>query len=180
MKYYNSIQKVQVDQEAVEKALKFAKSVVSTTNYSDSHQESIEKITNDHFISKIGEEAVRIVFSRYTQVQGPDYAIYHGKLKSWDDDLYINNAGLAVKTQKKSTADRFGLSWTFQCGFFRRDTILDNPEAWVVFVKYYDDKPHVCEVFPPFQMKELILGEPKLLKLKGSKKVVYADTFPKT
>jgi hypothetical protein len=118
------------------------------------------------------------VFSKYVPVSGPDYTIYHGKEKSWSDDLYINKIGLAVKTQKRSMAQRFGLSWTFQSGPARCDVILRKPDAWVVFVTYDDISGNVCYVYPPFQMKELTLGEPVLEKLKGFKKVVYANTLP--
>jgi len=33
-------------------------------------------------------------------------------------------------------------------------------------------------VYPLFQIKELVFGEPMLAKLKGHKKVVYANTLP--
>ena len=178
MKYFNTVQRIAIDTSIIQKAKDFATQVTATTNYADSNQLSTTKITNDHFISKIGEEAVKAVFSKYAPIAGPDYTIYHGKEKSWSDDLYVNNIGLAVKTQKRSMAQRFGLSWTFQSGPARYDVILRKPDAWVVFVAYDDISGNICYVYPPFQMKELILGEPVLEKLKGFKKVVYANTLP--
>lgn len=178
MKYYKSIQTVIIDPLIIKKALDFSTRVVSTTDYADSNQFSFEKVKNDHFISKLGEEAAKSVLCNYAEVTGPDYNIYIGKRKSWDDDLYVRNTGLAIKTQKRSTAAKFGLSWTFQCGLSRSDVILKRPEAWVVFVEYDDLVGNVCNVYPPFQMKELILGEPVLAKLKGHKKVVYAAALP--
>ncbi len=74
-------------------------------------------------------------------------------------------------------ANKYGLSWTFQSGSLRKDSIIDKHDAWVVFVEYDDTKPHNCKVLPPFQIKELIFGEPKLSYLKDSKKIVYADTL---
>jgi hypothetical protein len=176
MKFYTTPQVIHISDQLIEAARKFSLQVVSTTNYSDSRQYSLEKVADDHFISKIGEEAVKEVLQQYGEVRGPDYSIYHGKQKSWDDDLIFNNTGIAVKTQKTSTALRYGLSWTFQCSNTRRDTILKKPDAWVVFAAYDADMKS-CKVFPPFQIKELIFGEPKLERLKGFKKVVYADTL---
>src|SRR6476620_2745103 len=178
MKYYSALQTTVIDPSIVKKAREFAIAVTSTTDYSDSNQFSTEKIIGDHFISKIGEEAAKNILAQYAAVVGPDYKIYSAEQKSWDDDLYINNIGIAVKTQKRSAALRYSLSWTFQAGQFRRDTILNNKEAWVVFVEYNDLNPYTCCVYPPFQIKELVFGEPMLAKLKGHKKVVYANKLP--
>jgi hypothetical protein len=178
LKYYRNIQKVFLPQEAVHRAQAFADAVTNTTNYTDSQQFSQTKINTDHFISKLGEEAAHAVLKNFVEVSLPDYTIYHGKAKSWAHDLFVNGTGIAVKTQSRSSAKLFGLSWTFQCGLQRRDTILDDPEAWVLFVAYDDTLPFTCYVYPPYQLKELILGEPRLEKLKGSKKVVYATSLP--
>ncbi|HRO41931.1 MAG TPA: hypothetical protein PL009_03815 [Flavipsychrobacter sp.] len=177
MNFFTNIECVNIPLESVRKAAIFSKEVTATTNYSDTNQFSIAKIKDDHFISKLGEEAAKIVLAKYTLVTGPDYNIYLGKEKSWEDDLYVDETGIAVKTQRKTAAQKFGLSWTFQCGNFRRDVILDKPEAWVIFVEYNDLHPYNCNVYPPFQIKELSFGEPKLSKLRGHKKVVYADTL---
>jgi hypothetical protein len=178
LRYFHTVHQVFIEPAIIQKAKEFAIQVTATTNYADSNQLSAIKINNDHFISKIGEEAAKLVLSKYAQVNGPDYTIYHGKAKSWNDDLYVNNIGLAVKTQKRSMAQKFGLSWTFQSGPNRCDIILKKTEAWVVFVEYDDISGNVCYVYPPFRMKELTLGEPVLKKLKGFKKVVYANTLP--
>lgn len=174
MKFYNNIIEVQLLQDLIARARQFAVAVAETTNYGDSNQFSKQKITDDHFISKLGEEAVRVVFSNYATVKGPDYGVYEAKNKSWEDDLFINEVGLSVKTQKKTSALRYGLSWTFQAGSFRRDKILNNPESWVCFVLYDDvASGNVCHVYPPFQIKELVFRDPVLDKLKGHKLVVY-------
>ena len=178
MKYFHTVQQVTIDEAIISRAKAFATQVTATTNYADANQFSTAKITNDHFISKIGEEAAKMVLCNYAPVVGPDYTIYHGKAKSWADDLYVNGIGLAVKTQQRSAALRFGLSWTFQAGPARCDIIVKKPDAWVLFVEYDDTSGNLCYVYPPFQMKELILGEPVLQKLRGFKKVVYANTLP--
>lgn len=181
MRIFTTKQIVSIDAATVQRAKSFAENVVKTTNYGDSNQFNLNKIKDDHFISKIGEEAVRIVFEQLNKhVKGPDYAIYQQKQKSWDDDLYIDNQPLAVKTQKRSASERYGLSWTFQASSFRKDPILTKPDAWVCFVECNDkDSSFECTVYPPYQMKELVLGEPKLDYLKGKKKVAYAKDLPK-
>jgi hypothetical protein len=91
-----------------------------TFNYEDSNQFNKEKIKQDHFISKLGEKAVRQSFEKFGKVvKGPDYTIYQQKQKSWKEDVYTDDFALAVKTQKKSAAIRYGLSWTFQSSSFR-------------------------------------------------------------
>ena len=181
MKFYSCVQKLALSEAVLIKAKRFAESVAHTTNYGDANQTEIKKIINDHYISKLGEEAVKMIMSRYAAVKGPDYEIYEAKRKSWEADLFINELPLAVKTQTTSAAVRYGLSWTFQSGPKRRDILLQQPDAWVAFVEYDDlHTPfQTCFVLPPFQVKELVFGEPKLMHLKGHKKVVYATSLPK-
>lgn len=161
----------------IDKAKEFTNKVIGTIDYSDSRQSNKQKVWKDHFISKIGEEAVYKTFSKFTNnVTEPDYKIYYEKDKSWDADLKVNNIGLAVKTQAKSSADKFGLSWTFQYGSYRKDIILDDPDAWVCFVQCNDiNNKYNCIVYPPLQIKFIKFGEPRLQKLRGEKKVVYAQ-----
>ena len=183
MKYFKTIQTLTIDSELAVKAKAFARQVTPTigspgSGYRDTHQSNLQKIENDHFVSKMGEEAVRIIFEKFgREVKGPDYQIYDGKQKSWASDLYIDGLGLAVKTQSISLAKKFRLSWTFQLGTQRKDPILNDAEAWVCFVEF-NESTHKCRVFPPYQIKELTFGEPRLEKLKGSKKVVYAKDLP--
>ena len=183
MRYFVGVQTIVIEPGLIVKAKNFAKQVTPTigspgNGYRDTYQSNMKKIENDHFVSKVGEEAVRIVFEQCSrQVRGPDYQIYDGKQKSWDSDLYIDGFALAVKTQATSLAKKFGLSWTFQSGTYRKDPILYNPNAWVCFVEF-NETTRQCRVYPPYQIKELKFGEPKLDKLKGSKKVVYAENLP--
>lgn len=175
--FYGSIKNVYLPEEIIQKANEFSTSVLPTINYSDSEQHSILKIKEDHFISKLGEEAAKFVLSDYAEVTGPDYKIYDSQQKTWDSDLYINNTGVAVKTQKTSASKKYGLSWTFQAGVKRRDTILDKPESWVIFVEYDDINLYLCKVFPPFQVKNLEFQPPHLPHLVKHKLVVYANTL---
>ena len=179
MSTFRTPQTVHLSPEAVARATAFADAVTSTVNYRDSHQDVKKKIRDDHFVSKLGEEAVRFVFEqRDCSVEGPDYTIYSGKQKSWDADLKINDLEVAVKTQRRSAAKRYGLSWTFQDSPERRDPILDTPEAWVCLVVFEDLKDgHECVVYPLRKIKQLIFEAPRLSKLVGKKQAVYLETL---
>ncbi|MBI5352375.1 MAG: hypothetical protein HZB50_07020 [Chloroflexi bacterium] len=182
MRHFLKIQTILVESSLIAKAKGFAKKVTPTigsrgNGYQDTNQVNLPKIEKDHFVSKVGEEAVRIIFEQLgRKVRGPDYQIYEGKQKSWDSDLYIDGLGLAVKTQSSLLAKKFGLSWTFQAGSSRKDPILNHGNAWVCFVEF-NETTSQCKVYPPYQIKELIFAEPKLERLKGSKKVVYAESL---
>lgn len=176
MQYFKTPLTIQLTEKQIARAIAFAKSVIETVNYSDSNQHNRAKIQNDHFISKLGEEAVKIAFEQFhCFVAGPDYTIYKGRQKSWEEDLHINETALAVKTQKTSTAKRYTLSWTFQSSSYRKDPILELPDAWICFVECDDTQEYLCKVYPPMQIKTLAFREPKLAYLKGKKRVVYAE-----
>ncbi len=177
MQLFNVTQTEKLSQEKIIRAMQFARDVISTIDYRDSNQDNLQKIEDDHFISKIGEEAVFQTFAAHgANITPPDYHIYSSKEKSWSADLIVNGADLAVKTQKSSVAKRYGLSWTFQSSKIRRDPIVQDPEAWICFVECNDlhaDFP--CRIFPPRQTRSLIFRNPKLQHLIGKKLVVYAD-----
>ena len=178
MKFYKEIQRVVLGDDVIKRSKDFAVAVVGTTNYSDTNQANNNKIINDHFVSKLGEEAARIVLGQFAVIVGPDYLVYNKRDKSWQSDLFVNNIGIAVKTQKRSTAKRYSLSWTFQCSRLRSDPILLQPKAWVIFVEFDDlSVDAVCYVYPPFKIEELLFEEPVLRYLKEHKKVVYARTL---
>ena len=179
MPTFRDPQVVQLPSEAVERASGFASAVIATVNYRDSNQNVKQKIHDDHFVSKLGEEAVRHVFiTRNCDVKGPDYGIYAGKQKSWSPDLVINALDVAVKTQRRSAAKRYGLSWTFQDSPKRHDPILDVPNAWVCLVVYEDLKPDFeCVVYPLRKIKQLIFEAPRLSRLVGKKQAVYLETL---
>jgi hypothetical protein len=177
MRIFDIKQHVFLSNDCIEKARLFAEKVLPTVNYRDTYQTVDKKIGEDHFVSKLGEIAVAHVFRQYgCNVIGPDFNIYPGKHKSWDDDLFVDGVGIAVKTQSKQSAENYGLSWTFQDAPTRRDRILDNPEAWLCFVECnYTTQPYLCIVYPPVQLKMVVFGEPKKAILKGKKRVVYAE-----
>ena len=182
MRLFTLEQSVKIAPEIIHKARLFASGVVKTIDYRDSSQTNLKKIENDHFTGKIGEEAVRSVFEKFGRlIKGPDYEIYDLQHKSWETDLYVDDVELAVKTQKRSAAQHYGLSWTFQASRHRKDSILKQPGAWVCFVECDDRCSNwTCTVYPPYQMKEIkpLLRDPKLVRLKGKKLVIYAKDLP--
>jgi hypothetical protein len=176
---FRTPQIIHLSPEAVSRAQAFADAVTETVNYRDSNQTLKRKINDDHFVSKLGEEAARCVFeTRKCIVDGPDYGIYEARQKSWAADLKINNLEVAVKTQRRSAAKRYGLSWTFQDSPERRDPILSMPDAWVCLVVYEDLKPgYECVVYPLRKIKQLIFEAPRLSRLVGKKQAVYLETL---
>jgi hypothetical protein len=181
MSTFRTPQIIHLSPQVVDRAKSFAEHVTETVNYADSDQTLKRKISDDHFVSKLGEEAARCVFeARKCIVHGPDYSIYSGIKKSWAADLRINDLEVAVKTQRRSAAKRYGLSWTFQDSPSRRDPILSMPEAWVCLVVYEDLKPdNECIVYPLRKIKQLIFEPPRLQKLVGKKQAVYLKTLQK-
>jgi hypothetical protein len=181
MATFRKQQTVHLLPEAIARANAFADTVIDTVNYRDSNQSKKQKIRDDHFVSKLGEEAVRMVFeARNCVVEGPDYTVYEKKQKSWVADLEINALDVAVKTQRRSAANRYDLSWTFQDSPRRRDPILSMPEAWVCLVVYEDLKPdYECVVYPLRKIKQLIFEAPRLSRLVGKKQAVYLETLQK-
>ena len=181
MSTFRTPQIIHLSPEAVERAKAFAEAVTETVNYRDSNQTRKKKIHDDHFVSKLGEEAVCCVFrTRRCAVEGPDYTIYDGKQKSWAADLKINALEVAVKTQRRSAANRYGLSWTFQDSPERHDPILAMPEAWVCLVVYEDLNPGFeCVVYPLRKIKQLIFEAPRLSRLLGKKQAIYLETLRK-
>ena len=171
---------VELTAEVIARAKTFANAVARTIDYRDSNQRNVEKIKFDHFISKLGEEAAKHVFeNRNALVEGPDYNIYEAKQKTWQSDLIVNGHHVAVKTQTKSNARKYGLSWTFQQSEIRKDPILKNPEAWVCFVECDEANNYKCTVYPPARIKDLNFQPPRLQHLIGKKQVVYASDLKK-
>ena len=181
MPTFRTPQVIHLPAETIARAQAFADAVSDTVNYRDSNQSRRQKIRDDHFVSKLGEEAVRLVFeARDCIVKGPDYTVYEKNQKSWVADLKVNALDVAVKSQRRSAANRYGLSWTFQDSPKRRDPVLSTPEAWVCLVVYEDLKPDFeCLVYPLRKIKQLIFEAPRLSRLAGKKQAVYLETLQK-
>lgn len=182
---------VSIDRAIIVKAQKFAEDVVKTIDYTDRKQPNREKVRFDYFIGKVGEEGVYAAFSQmgiqiYSQdrntltlTPGPDYAIYPKKRKTFGHSLFIKYNDkyieISVHTQAISQAIKYGTGWTFQI----QDPILNNPEAWVVFVECDDTrtKTYDCIIHQPYQIKDLEIVDAAGY-YKGIKKFIRKEDLP--
>ena len=170
---FTSPQIIKISAATTKKAKKFAEAVIGTVYYGDSYQFNKEKIQRDHYVSKLGEEAVASICKKYgCTIEGPDYTIYKGNKKSWDSDLIVDGEDLAVKTQSLKSAKRYGTSWVFQSSQVRKDPVLEEKDTFVCFV-VCDLTKKECTVYPVKKISELVFADPKLKYLVGKKKVVY-------
>lgn len=162
--------------EAINKAKAFSEEVVDTLVYKNTER-NIYKIKQDHFIGKLAEEAVYILYhSLGYDISKPDYSVYSSTDKSFSSDLQLNGKPLAVKAQTASMAKITGLSWTFQVDPKRFDPIVHQPEALVVCVLVDDsDDKMTCYVFPIKEIQDLVFKQPMFRKYIGKKLVVYAE-----
>ena len=160
-----------LNKETLAAARQYAQGVVDTVDYSKRNQLDRDKIIDDHFVGKLGEAAVEFVLqTRGIEISHPDYAVYNKHGKSWASDLFIDSQGIAVKTQKLTTALRFGLSWTFHF----EDPVLCQPEAVVYYVLFNDHKGNRLVVYPGKKIKDTVFGSPAKDILKSIKRIVYA------
>ena len=159
---------IEIKQEWKEICRTFANEVNGTTNYSDSNQPRSQRVLKNHYDGKISEFAVSEAFG----TEPPDVKIYKGKQKSWDADLNAGQEQYAVKSQTLDSFQRYSPSMTFQNGWKRKDKILSEPDAPVIYCLLLEDRALVS---PIFRIKELVFGPPKLEKLAGEKTVAYLE-----
>jgi hypothetical protein len=108
---------IQLSDEEISKCKSFAQAVVSTNvdRYAERNQFDVDKIIDDIFVGKLAEYAsYKLLLGRGKQVTEPDSQIYSARKKSFSADLTDGINHYHVKCMKKSTAERFGLSWSFQ------------------------------------------------------------------
>lgn len=108
---------IQLLEEEISKCKKFAQDVVGTNvdRYAERNQFDVDKIIDDIFVGKLAEYAsYKLLLSRGKQVKEPDTQVYSARKKSFSADLTDGINHYHVKCMKKSTAERFGLSWSFQ------------------------------------------------------------------
>ena len=111
------IQKIQkIEQNLLDKTYIFAANSVKTSQdmYARRGQSDVNKIIWDIRNGKLAEEISYSLLSKnFPNLSAPDYQIYQAGQKSWDADLKNDKIQIAVKSQNKETAERFGLSWIF-------------------------------------------------------------------
>ncbi len=165
----------------------FANEVVSTVTgyYKNRGQSNIDNIKNQTFIGKIGEFGARSwLLSQGYQCTDINLTVTYNK--TFDADLILNkNIKCHVKSQDSESANRFGISWTFQFsgqgGGHRDKEIFDkyDIEDRVVFCLVKSPVVYICAQVYVFQLHEMnLFGLPKKESLRGIKKVVYYDSIP--
>jgi len=107
----------------------------------------------------------------------PDFAIYTARFKSFDADLISGNTHVHVKSQNRTSADKYGTSWVFQAGgrgFGHVDPCVQEGESWCIFV-VVDHETHSAEIHGPLDMVNVRphFKDPKLQHLVGIKKCIY-------
>jgi len=176
---------IELSNEEVMKCRRFALDVVDTNieKYRQRNQFNKKKIIKDIYVGKKGEIAAwkylnNIGVDEGTYTSGiftnkPDFEIYGARRKSFDADLFdeTSKESFHVKTMTHESAERWGLSWSFQI----EDPLVSRPEQ----------KDHIvlCEVLDKFNvdvkfvmdalMAQNLYGVPRLYKLRRIKKVLY-------
>ena len=179
--------KIVLNDDEIREAQQFADEVVSTVSsyYRDRGQSNIDNIKKQTFIGKLGEYGARswLLLQGY---QCSDINLTVTYNKTFDADLILNNGiKCHVKSQDLESANRFGISWTFQFsgqgGGHRDKEIFDNYdlEDRVVFCLVQSPVVYICAQVYVSQLHEMSLfGLPKKESLRGIKKVVYYDSIP--
>jgi hypothetical protein len=119
--------------DEINKCKKFADDVVHTNvdKYRERNQFNVDKIIDDIFVGKLAEYAsYKFLLSKGKQVQEPDVQVYSARRKSFSADLMDGTIHYHVKCMKKSAAERFGLSWSFQI----EDKLVTRPSEVDVMI----------------------------------------------
>lgn len=106
------------------KCEKFAEEAIESSKnlYYYRGTKNLDKIKEDIYVGKMGEVGVYLHLKGYG-CSKPDFAIYKGRRKSFDADLFVNQIPTHVKSQTKESANRYGNSYLFQ----KSDPVVINP-----------------------------------------------------
>ncbi len=189
---------VRVPTELLEKYTKFAESCVQTNKdlYKNRNQRNVDKITEDILNGKMGEYgAYEFLKSKGLKPDElPDINVYQKRNKSFGADLNFGVVPVHVKCQSEESANKYGMSWTFQYDGRtdtgnrkrnHRDPVINKPEGLIVFCTVGKVEgarlPRVwvqAALSTNLCIPEL-LELPKLDYLKEYKRVVYYETVKK-
>jgi hypothetical protein len=165
---------INVTDEEKAKCLDFANRVVNTNidKYRERNQTDVNKIIDDIYIGKLAEYATyKFLKQAGKDVKEPDIEVYGAKRKSFASDLTDGTLKYHVKCMKKSMADRFGLSWSFQI----EDPLVHRPDAQdVIVLCEYDQDIEIKTLVKATRVKD-IYTKPFLKKLHYIKKVLMWD-----
>jgi hypothetical protein len=138
---------------------------------------SKQKFLEDSYVGKLGELTTKIALEFLElSCSCPDFEVYTRHDKRFSNDLTCNGFPLHVKTQRHTSAKRFGLSWTFQ----REDALFKRSDAncGVAFVMIHDGYGVLMALtHPGLLSKHNLFAEPKKQNLKSNKRVVYYSTM---
>lgn len=178
---------IEIKPEEIISATLFSEKVIPTVTgyYKKRNQYDIEIIKHQTFIGKMGEFGARAWLINTGNPCSPiNLDVTYNK--TFDADIIIReNIRCHVKSQDKISANKFGISWTFQfsgSGNGHRDSeIFDNyaQNDIIIFCLVDSPKVYICAKINVYQLHELgLFGNPKKESLIGIKKVVYFDSIP--
>ena len=106
-----------ISPETLEACKKFTEErmLSSAKLYAKRGEQNLEKIFKDILGGTIAEFAVQAyLLSDGSDCTDPDLEIYSSRAKSYAPDLFSAGKRIHVKSQSRESAERHGLSWSFQ------------------------------------------------------------------
>lgn len=175
---------IYVDAARAARCRDFATRSVGTNvdQYRRRNQTDPKVIERQIFVGKLGEvAAVEWLKRRGYEPTEPDFEIYPANRKSYAADLRVVSQPIHVKSQEKSAADRFGLSWTFQYGGSTgsdREIFCAEPKGSVIFTMVDGHAVHIYGAPLAKTLRDRdLFRDPALPRLRGIKTVVYYKDF---
>jgi len=181
----------------------FAEKSVGTSldQYARRHQTNLKTIQHQIEVGKIGELAVHEWIIRQGLrvdvnaeplawahlLTEPDFAIYDARHKTFAADMTFDGIPIHVKSQDRASAERFGISWTFQYGAkvgSDKEIFSPNPKGFVAFALVTPGQTTSVTLYGFPKVETLhrydLFRDPKLAKLRGIKTVVYNDDLQRS
>lgn len=147
----------------------------SHTLYKKRGENDLAKIRQDIYCGALAEFAVY----NYLQMDNldcsePDLQIYASKAKSYAPDLVAGGKNIHVKSQSQESADRWGLSWTFQ----RLDPLLKHakPDDFIALCMVKGNAVEIKAILRADTVgREQLFSDCRVPKYAATKKVIYYD-----
>jgi len=186
-----------VSDEDIKRCRLFAEKSVSTSidQYARRRQTDPRTIQHQIQVGKTGELGVFNWLTRHSlHPTEPDFEIYDARHKSFAADMLLEepvtySSGLVgknvydihVKAQDMQSAERFGISWTFQYGTkvgSDSEIFKPDPTGYIAFALVNKNQVTLYGFTAVRTLHEYnLFRDPKLAKLRGIKTVVYNDDF---
>jgi hypothetical protein len=147
----------------------------STKLYVDRGERQLSKIFRDIVGGTVAEFAVcNYLKSKNLDCTDPDLTIYEKRGKSYSPDLNSDDRRIHVKSQSAESAERHGLSWTFQ----KKDPLIWGPhkQDYLALTETKDNCVTIKAIVRARNLQdEHLYSEPKNTAYAYSKTVVYWD-----